>query len=106
MKIKRGNVTIEIDQHTSGYGSNRAVAYIDGAQVAVGTVPGTVNRAYPRIEFNMKPPAELYSQADSRGRFVDTEYTEPEKSINARPIDTCTFNLTDDEAQAITNWRS
>lgn len=105
MKIQRNNVTIEIGQTTDRYGNNRAVAYIDGRQVAVGRVPGVPGRAYPRIEFDMKPPAELHEKADSRGRFVDTEYTEPQESISARPIDTCTFDLTDDEVKQITIWR-
>ena len=105
MKIQRNSVTIEINQTTDQYGHNRAVARIDGRQVAVGEVPGIPDQAYPRIVFSMKPPAELYEQADSRGKFVDNEYTESEKSINARPIDTCTFNLTDAEAQQITRWR-
>lgn len=105
MEIKREKITIKIDQKTSPYGNNKAVAYLDGEKIAVGHVPGTTNRAYSRIEFNMKPPKELYEQADSCGRFVDTEYDEPEESINKRPVDTCTFELTSDETQAITDWR-
>lgn len=100
--IKRQDIRFEVERQTSTYCDNRVTARLDN-ESAIGKIPGLPNRAYPRIEFLWKTQPWLHERADSSGWIVD-DY-ETDEDLKNRLPDTCTFNLTAEEAQAITNWR-
>jgi hypothetical protein len=101
--ITKNGVTFEIDRQTSKYGENRVAAHLDG-KTAIGQLPGIPTRAYPRIEFTFNTDQWLHERADFRGWVVD-DY-ETDEDLRQRPTDTCTFDLTNEEAAALTAWRT
>jgi hypothetical protein len=103
LTITKNNVTFEIDPKTDRYGQNRVVARL-GDKIAYGEIPGIPSRAYPRIEFHFNHDQWLHELADKRGWILDDYETSDD--AEKRPTDYCTFNLTDAEAEEITNFRN
>lgn len=104
MSIERHGLIFEVDPHTDKYGHNRVTVHVGEFNIS-GEIPGCLNQAYPRIEFRwigQAAMAALAPHADHRYITLDQEYDDDGAG---REPDFCTFDLTPQEAAAITAWR-
>ena len=100
--ITKNGVTFEISQAVDRYGTMNVTARM-GGQSQWGTIPGTSQRTYPRIEFLFCPKAQwLHKLADRRSWAVD-EYDDGEEI--KRSTDHCEFSLTPQDVEFLNSWR-
>jgi len=99
--ITRNGITFEIETTTDKWGNNRVTARM-GDKTAIGQIPGTQSRAYPRIQFSVGS-YWLHEFADHKYWAVDDYETDDD--LAKRKTDNCVFDLTDDETRVISEFR-